>query len=310
MKIILIYFITLWMLACSTAAKKASREDRIASIKYNSEFQKALSFMEDQQFDLATQGFQSILDERIPEGSFKWSILFNIGVSYLLNKDCPKAKKNLQDLASQTNPQYKFRGQILLQLHYAHECLGETHQALAVLNNTKKERPQFSEEEQWIEIPSRYSILHASLGNKKKALMYQNKALQGLKKLKQPIKNKKVLNKMAAKNFYIMGRSFVQASYINLDHFLNALPYHQIYLAQSFLISESTWTDLARKEINELYKKVFIAYNKIPFNKKSLYKSHLMKALNDFRKIANESHNRDLKKTLSHIVQQSQTAVQ
>ena len=308
-KITLVYFIALWMISCSTLSKRASEEEQLVSKKYSNEFKKALAFMEDQRFSLAIKGFQSILSQKIPSGPFKWSILFNIGSSYLLNKDCLDAKKTLQDLAYQTNNKYKFRGQVLLQLHYTHECLGETHQALAVLGSIEEENSQLSERVRQIEIPARYSILHASLGNRKQAFIYQDKALEGLKKIKQPIRDKKIVNELAAQSFYIMGRSFAHPSHVKLNHLLNALPYHQIYLSQSFLISEPIWTSLARKEINKLHEIVFTAYKKIPFNKKSLYKGSMMKTLNNFQKIANESQNTELKKILSHIVQQLYTVI-
>ena len=301
MKIILIYFISLWMIACSTASKRASQEDQRASIKYRSEFQKSLRSMEEQQFALAIQGFQSILKNDIPKGPFKWSVLFNLGSSYLLNKKCVQSKDVLQSLVSQTNSKYKFRGPTLLQLHYAHECLGEIRQALAVLANAEKE----SSSHQQIEIPSRYSILHAFLNDRKKALMYQSKSLRGLKMLKQPIKDRRILNKIVAKNFYIMGRSFIIPQHMKLDQFLNALPYHQIYLTQAFLISDPTWTPIAKKEIEDLYEKTFSSYKKIPFNKKSLYKGRLMKAINSLNKIAAESHNKKLKKIALKIIQKS-----
>ena len=306
-KTTLLCSLTLCLISCSTASKEASEKDHNAAQKYNSEFKKSLTFMENGQFSDAIQSFQSILDQQIPPGPFKWSVLFNIGSSYLRSEKCLSAKKTLQDLASQTNSKYKFRGQVLLQLHYTHECLGETHQALAVLANVEKESSGLSEKIRWIEIPSRYSILNASIGNKKQALFYQNKALEGLKKLKQPIRDKNILNQMASLNFYIMGRSFAHPSHIQTERLLNALPYHQLYLVQSFLVADSTWAPIVKKEIHKLYQTVFASYKKVPFNKKSLYKGPLMKSLNTFQKIANESQNKELKKISSLIIKQSQS---
>ena len=302
MKIILICFISLWMLACSTVSKTASSsQDRRISIQYSTTFRRALNALESQQFSLAVQGFKSILKDDIPSGPFKWSVLFNLGSSYLSNKKCPQAKTTFQDLLSQTNSKYKFRGASLFQLHYTHECLGEIHQALSVLESAEKQDPS----RQQVEVPSRYSILYSFLKNKRKALMYQSRALTGLKIIKRPIKDKSILDKVAAKNFYIMGRSFSIPQHMNLDQFLNALPYHQIYLTQAILIPDPTWAPIAEKEMIDIYKKTFSSYKKIPFNKKSLYKSRLMKAINQLSKIARQSHSKRLQKISSEIIKKS-----
>lgn len=93
-----------------------------------------------------------------------------------------------------------------------------------------------------------------------------------------------------------MGRSFSHPSYIQMDHYLKALPVHQIYLIQSILLSESFWSQLAQKELYSLYDKLLKAYLKLSLQKRSLYQNRIMESLRDLQKLSRESPSSRLKK--------------
>ncbi len=303
MKNILLLIFLLFLPSCFSSEKKIKNQWPIPS-KYKQEFKSALDSLESGRYQLAIEGFESVAGKQ-KTGHLKWSALFNAGSAYLQLGQCDKSKSVLSELAQQVDDDYKFKPQILLQLHYSYECLNEPHKALAVLKDVDKRRAFLSDEVKLVEIPARFSILYAQIKNDNQALRFQNLALKGLKTIKSSIKDSAVLAETASKLFYVMGKSRVHEQHLKIHEYLLTLPYHQIYLTQSFLLSDSVWAPQSRTELQRLYSKLWPAYKKLPAHQKKTYKNKIMQSINNFQKIARDSQSKELENLLSAIVKKA-----
>ena len=303
MKNIFLIIIFLLFNGCSSVDKKSQQSVSIP-LQYQKEFRSALNSLERGRYQLAIEGFTA-LAEKQKTGHLRWSSLFNVGSAYLKLKQCERSKKVLSSLITEVDDNYNFKPQILLQLHYSYECLSEPHKALAVLKDVDKRKSNLSEEAQLVEIPARFSILYAQIKNKSQALFFQNLALKGLQTIKSSIKDEVTLKRTASKLFYIMGHSKVHEQNINIHEYLMALPYHQIYLTQSFLLSDSVWSPQSKEELKGLYSKLWPAYRKLSASQKKIYKNKIIKSINNFQKIAHDSHSTELERLLSSIVKKA-----
>ena len=153
-----------------------------------------------------------------------------------------------------------------------------------------------------VEIPARLSIIYAQLDDHIQSMKFQNQAFNGIKKIKSPIKDPALLKSKGSEFFFIMGRSFSNPSYVSIKPYLLALPLHQIYLIQSFLLQDSFWSPLAKQELINLYEILWAVYKKIPKNQKSLYKNKITKLMGDLQRIALESENSQLNKLKTKII--------
>jgi len=302
MKNTLLFVFLLLSSSCSSAGKKSHQT--FLNAEYQKEFTSALNNMESGRYRLAIEGFTALAKKQ-KAGHLKWSSLFNAGSAYLKLKKCHKSKTVFSDLIEQVDDDYNFKAQILLQLHYSHECLNEPHKALAVLKNVDKRKSSLSEEVRLVEIPARFSILYAQLKNNNQALFFQNLALNGLQTIKSAVRDEAVIKMKASKLFYIMVHSRVNEQYIKINEYLMALPYHQIYLTQSFLLSDSVWSPHSERELKNLYSKLWPAYKKLSAHQKKTYKNKIIKSINSFQKIARDSHSKELEKLLSSIVKKA-----
>ena len=141
-----------------------------------------------------------------------------------------------------------------------------------------------------MEIPSRYSILYTQLNKKNESFNYQNKAFNGIKKIKSRIKDDRLLNEKGAQLFYLMGRSSSHPKYLQIKFYLNALPLHQIYLVQAMTLSHSTWSQMAQEELYSLYSNLWKAYEKLSKNQKLLHQNKIMGFFERFTKILKRKH--------------------
>lgn len=303
MKKILLLVFLLFLSSCSSADKKAQKQLSV-SPRLKREFKVAMDNLERGRYQLAIEGFESIAKKQ-KTGHLKWSSLFNAGSAYLKLKKCQKSKTVLSDLAKQVDDKYNFKPQVLLQLHYSYECLNEPRKALAVLKTVDKNRYPLMEEVKLVEIPARFSILYAQIKNSNQALFFQNLALKGLQTIKSSIKDEVILKNTASKLFYIMGHSRVHEQHIKIHEYLLALPYHQIYLTQSFLLSDPIWSSQSKEELTGLYSKLWPAYKRLPEKQKKLYKGKIIQSINNFQKIARDSHSKELESLLSSIVKKA-----
>lgn len=303
MKNIFLLIVFLSLNACSSADKK-SKQALSIPLQYQKEFKSALNNLESGRYQMAIEGFTALAKKQ-KTGHLRWSSLFNVGSAYLKLKKCHKSKTVLSGLIKEVDDNYNFKPQILLQLHYSYECLNEPRKALAVLKDVDKRKSALSEETKLVEIPARFSILYAQIKNNSQALFFQNLALKGLQTIKSSIKDEVTLKRAASKLFYIMGHSKVHEQHIKMHEYLMALPYHQIYLTQSFLLSDSVWSPQSKEELKSLYSKMWPAYKELPANQKKMYKNKIIQSINNFQKIAHDSHSRELEKLLSSIVKKA-----
>lgn len=260
--------------------------------------------MENERYNQAIKGFETLIEQLKDQekNMTYWSVLFNLGSTYEHTQQCQKAEKTYQQLLSLIKNNSTFEAQTLLRLHYVYDCLGQLEKSLTFLKDADKKSHKLNKISQLVEIPARFSILYMQLNKKNESFNYQNKAFSGIKKLKSPIKDSRLLDEKGSELFYIMGRSFSHPSYIQMDHYLKALPVHQIYLIQSILLSESFWSQLAQKELYSLYDKLLKAYLKLSLQKRSLYQNRIMESLRDLQKLSRESPSSRLKKIQIDIV--------
>lgn len=286
----------LFFFSCTSTRK----QPQFIPAQYKKAFQVAMNDLESGRYNEAIEGFENITQQQ-QEGFIYYSALFNIGSAYQKLKQCEKSKEIFSLIAEKIDDYSIFKAQSLLQLHYAYECLGETERALSALKSADKRKDKLNETSQLVEIPSRFSILYAQLENNNQSLFFRDKAFDGIKKIKFPIKDKAILDQVVAKLFYIMGHSLVRASSIKMKQYLLAFSHHQIYLIQSYLLNDLFWSPKAEQELSQLYEKLWLAYKKLSNKDQVKHKNQIIKILSDFQKIAQESHSPKLNKLLSSI---------
>ena len=256
--------------------------------------------MEAGRYEGAIQGFESLIAKH-KKGMIYESALFNIASAYQKSNQCEKSKEIFSKLLKIVDNKSFLKLQALVQLNYSHECLGETRQALLTLQQVDKKKSKMDDISRMVEIPSRFSLLYFQSGNESQGILFRDRALDGIKKIKSSIKDPAIVDQTAGRLFYIMGQSFVRAESIQMKEYLLALPHHQMYLIQSYLLNNPAWSPQARKQLVELYEKLWLAYKKLPSKKKSLWQSQIAHTLNDFQNIARESHSSSLNKIFSSI---------
>jgi len=308
MKNTLLLIILLLLTSCFSMEKKSKGAFSIPP-QYQKEFKSALGNLESGRYQVAIEGFEALAKKQ-KAGYLKWSSLFNAGSAYLKLQKCHKSKAVLSGLVREVDDNYNFKPQILLQLHYSYECLNEPRKALAVLKDVDKRKSDLSEETRLVEIPARFSILYAQIKNDKQALFFQHLALRGLQTIKSSIKDEVTLKKAASRLFYIMGHSRAHARHIKIQQYLLALPYHQIYLTQSFLLEDPVWSSQSEEELKNLYSKLWPSYKQLAVNQKKVYRGKIIQSINNFQKIAHDSHSKELKKLLSSIVKKALSIMQ
>lgn len=272
--------------------------------KYKNKFNRALRHLENKRYSQAAADFQALAGQtkKNSHDITHWSVLFNLGSAYEGLKNCKKAEDIFSRLLSKIKDDTAFEVRSLLRLHYAYECLGQPEKALTALQSADQKSYKLPLSSRLVEIPARFSILYAQLNDHVQSMKYQNQTFDGIKKIKSPIKGSLLIKRKGAELFFIMGRSFARPSYISLKPYLLALPLHQIYLIQSFLLQDPLWSPLAKEELINLYEKLWISYKKLPKNQKPLYKNKITKALGDLQRIALESENSKLNKLKTKII--------
>ena len=58
----------------------------------------------------------------------------------------------------------------------------------------------------------------------------------------------------------------------------------------------------SKKELKNLYNKLWPAYKKLPSRQKKMYRSKIIQSINNFQKIARDSRSKELENLLSSIV--------
>ena len=295
------FFIFLFLISCRSTH---TPHPGMLSDQYKNSFSIALKHLENARYSQAIKGFSALVHQtkNIPQDIAHWSALFNLGSAYEKMKNCKKSEEIFSDLSAKIKNDNAFLARTLLRLHYAYDCLSQPEKALVTLKDVEQKAHTLSELTRAVEIPARFSILYAQLDNLTSSMKFQNIAFQGIKKIKSPIKDPQLLIKKGAEIFYIMGRSFSSLRHIQLKYYLQALPIQQIYLIQSFLLSDPFWTPLAQKELFLIYENLWKVYKRLPKNQKSLYKNKITKSLGDLQRIALESESSELNKIKTQIV--------
>ena len=302
------FFIVILLLfvSCSSLqSDKTAPTDLVsASPKHKKEFENALNDLENKRYESAGRKFKA-LAKKHSSGPIYRSALFNAASAFEKLKKCQKSESILSHLLDTVKKEPAFSARVLLRLSYSYECLGQIHQALSALKSLEENKQYLPLSTREVEIPARFSLLYAGLGDEKKALSHQNMALSGLKTVKTPIRDPVLLNQTAGKLFYIMGRSMTRTDRLQLKHYLKALPYQQIYLAQSIILSDPVWSVKSARELSQLYRKLWQVYKKKSVNEKLRHKNKISKALSKLQQISKESEHTKLKKIINVIVSKS-----
>lgn len=295
----------LFWVSCSTL-KKYDIEQINLSEQDQRLFDLHLTQLENRQFYRAAQGFEK-LAKQVGSGPKKWTILFNAASAFLQIRHCSKAKEHLLSILDMNTPD-SFTAPARLQMGYVYECLGQIKKAITSLQQI--ETSHISEQARRIELPGRLAILYRYLGKKKESLHQEELALSGIQLIKSSMKVKKIMEEEAAKSLYIMGRSLIHTKHIHLKTFLQALPYHQLYLSQSILISSKRWSALSKQELSKLYEKVWVVYRKQSTAKQSLYKKEIRNGLKELNKIAKAGGRKSLRSLAQAITKKMEKRIQ
>lgn len=300
-KFLLILCVVSLYSGCSISSKSSKADsDQILS-QQRENFDIHLKQLENNQFKKAAYGFEAIA-QSTKKGPNQWASLFNASVGFLQIDQCQRAKVYLKQLLSNQKLFDAFKAPAYVQLHYAHTCLDETAQAIEALHKANSVSKNLSETARLVEVPGRLSILYIQSNNIKKALYYQNQALDGIRLLKASMKGQSLIETEVSKLFYIIGRYAESSSVRNLHNFLLALPYHQLYLTQSFIISRSRWPAKSKQELISLYEKLWQSYKKLPAKRRRGYKKQILSTLESFEKISKESKSNKLRLLSRQII--------
>lgn len=269
---------SLWMAGCASSPKK---EKKISlSQEQIDQMDQALSLMKSKEFAKAAEIYDE-LGRGLTDASSKALMLFNAGTAYKEAGQCKKALSRFRKLldASLKLPVFKARG--LVEISYVYECLGKADLAFMSLKDGQKLSGSLPWDIRQIVYPARLAIARARLGHGAKAESYKRLALDRVLRSKSAYSSEEELSGRMSRLFYMMGRSYIQKSYIQTESFIRAFPYHQLFLLQSLFLKNKDWAGEAKKELEGLFGKLLFALSSLSEKGRLKYKKAAGQAIKE-----------------------------
>ena len=224
------------------------------------------------------------LSQKYPGYDLEWLALYNLASAYKELNQCEKAKNIYRSLPDKTKAAPQLLPRIFLNLAYTYECLGKPVQTLIALKTGMKHTQYLPDESRLMEYPARLSLAYFRMNEQKTGEQLQQQTYKNLEILKKSFRITEATDKNFSRYFYTMGRSHILPDVIELKSFLKMMPYYQVYLSQSLLLSAGKWSAKAERELGNLYRKMWLQLKKQ--KNKTHYNQSVRKVLNDLRSIA------------------------
>ena len=252
------------------------------------QMEKALLLMKDSKFEMAALIYDD-LARHVSDSRIRVFNLFNSGVAYKEAGQCEKALLRFRQLLeSAPPPSFKARG--LMEISFVYECLGDSEKSLLSLQDAGPliSRLPF-DLRQWV-YPARLSIAYAGAGNKQSAEVYKSLVLDRIAKSAPYFSDDKL--EPLSRAFYIMGRFYSSGESFSHTSFLRSFAYRQLYLLQSWFLTDTAWSKSAQKELGSLLDKLAVALSES--QETAGRKGALIQAINDARVLIKRENNKDL----------------
>ena len=255
------------------------------------QFEKAFQALGNRHFAKALPVFKTLADQ-YKNTDLGTAALYNLAGCYKGLGFCVQAVSRYKDLLN-TAP-VKLKPRIYLQLSTAHECLGEVQLTLKVLKKGLLYIHLLPIEERLIEYPARLALAYLRAGDLKTGRHLQQQVHQNMEKIKNTsVSSPGKLEKNFARYFYLMGKTHIQPSKMNLKIFLNMAAYYQFYLVEGILLFSGHASGPAEQELGRLYRKIWLSL-KQQTNKKP-YEKPLTRLLTYLQKTSQTAQNKKLK---------------
>lgn len=232
------------------------------------------------------------LIKKYPGYDLEWLALYNLASAYKELNQCEEAKDIYRSLPDKTKAAPQLLPRIFLNLAYTYECLGKPEQTLITLKTGMKYAHYLPDESRLMEYPARLSLAYFRMNEQKTGEQLQQQTYKNLEILKKSFRITEATDNNFSRYFYIMGRSHILSDTIELTSFLKMMPYYQVYLSQSMLLSAGEWSVKAERELGNLYRKMWfqLKKQKNTFN----YSQAVRKVLNGLRSIARNGKNKKI----------------
>jgi len=196
------------------------------------------------------------LIKKYPGYDLEWLALYNLASAYKELSQCEKAKNIYLSLPAKTRTAPQLLPRIFLNLAYTYECLGKPEQTLIALKTGMKYAHYLPDESRLMEYPARLSLAYFRMNEQKTGEKLQQQTYNNLEILKTSFRITEATDKNFSRYFYTMGRSYILSNVIELKSFLKMMPYYQMYLSQSMLLSAGEWSIKSERELGNLYRKM------------------------------------------------------
>lgn len=254
LKKIMMSFLVLFLVSCSSSTKKVNREDD----KFNVDFERASKALEEKDYSTAAMLFDQLRANN-PTSETDFICLFNAAVAYENMKDCQQAATRYRQVVQGA---YKKYPRLQAQAHYSlsavYECLGDDTKAMSSLLEARKLKSYLPQQMVWTEMPARLASFYAELGDRKTALKYFDEASQGLKRVGAENSDSKKFAAKMAQILFLMGRLSDQDQEVKRNPIgsLRAIEFQQPFLLQAVEMDAEPWSKQAHAHLTTAYRNV------------------------------------------------------
>jgi len=285
----LYFLLSLVFLSSCTSLKENNSKSTIKNILPEDfvKFEKAFKDLGTGNYGPTIPVFEE-LAEKYQGQDIEQAALFNLASTYKELNQCKKAESVYKKLLSKIKQHSQLKARLYLSLSYVYECLGQADKVLITLREGMPYTHYLPEDIKSIEYPARLALAYIRSGEEKIGKEMQNKMYQNLEAIKKTFRITSAADKNFSRYFYTIGRSHIQADYIQLQSFLNIFPYYQTYLIQSILLKEGKWSIKAEQELGDLYRKLWLTLKRQKNKKK--YQEPVQSILNQLRNLARQSN--------------------
>jgi hypothetical protein len=240
-------FVPLVLVGCASREKTNTTEELKKQDETVDTFEKGNELMDKEDYAAAAKIFDRLIVND-PASTLDAVILFNAGLSHLMNKDCQKAEDRLRRVVRFAKKDMK--GLLLrskLRLSDALICLGKTKEAMIVQLEIFRDRKDLPLELGEAELPAKIAAGYARNGNRKMADRYFQMAEKGLRRVQGPI---------FARTLFFMGDTSQSLQSVKtFEDFLGVLRTQQKYLLKAVESEVEPWAEKSGDQILAAYRK-------------------------------------------------------
>jgi tetratricopeptide (TPR) repeat protein len=216
------------------------------------EFEKANALLDNKQYEDAAKIYEML-------------IVYNAGISHLLNLDCETAEERFRKVIRMANQKLpELAGRTLLRLSEVYTCLGADNKSIVNLIELSRGKYNLPPETIMAEVPAKLAAAYARIGNQKVAEQYFRKAEKGLLYIQNNYQDVVQKREVLSKTLYLMGNiSQINTKNMSSSDYFATLRAMQKYLYKAVEFNEKNWSVQAADQITTAYENTWNIINKI-----------------------------------------------